>query len=75
MTYARVRDKMVMADYFRAMEEIEGGQTDVFSQKPDAENVCSLLNEMEESGLSNQQQQILAELRRYLAQPATTNRI
>jgi integrase/recombinase XerC len=67
MIYARVHDKTVMADYFRAMEEIEGGQTTVFSQNPNAENVCSLLNEMEESGLSDQQQQILAELRRYLA--------
>jgi hypothetical protein len=66
MIYARVHDKTVMADYFRAMEEIEGGQTDVFSQKSDPENVYSLLNEMEESGLSDQQQQILAELRRCL---------
>jgi site-specific recombinase XerD len=66
MIYARVHDNTVMADYFRAMEEIEGGQTDVFFQKPDTENVCSLLDEMEEIGLSDQQQQILAELRRCL---------
>jgi hypothetical protein len=66
MIYARVHDKTVMVDYFRAMAEIEGGQKAVLPQTPDTENVSSLLNEMEESGLSDQQQQILAELRRCL---------
>lgn len=62
-----------MADYFRAMEQIEGVQTAVFPQKTDAEKAITLLDKLGQDGLNAKQQQILAELRRCLSQPATTN--
>jgi site-specific recombinase XerD len=73
MTYTRVHDKTVMADYFRAMEEIEGGQTAVLEPEPVTEHVFVLLDEMEQDGLSAEQQQILDELRRCLKQQDTTS--
>lgn len=72
MTYARVHDQTVMEDYFRAMEEIEGEQDTVFPQKPATEKAVALLDKLGQDGLSEQQQQILAELRRCLSQPAAT---
>lgn len=69
MTYARVHDQTVMKDYFRAMEEIEGEQDTVYPQKPNTEKAVALLNKLEHDGLNDQQQQILDELRRCLAEP------
>lgn len=68
MTYARVHDQTVMEDYFRAMEQIEGVQTAVFPSKQTTKKAIALLSEMEQDGLSDNQQQILAELRRCLAE-------
>ncbi len=72
MTYARVHDQTVMADYFRAMEEIEGEQGTVFPQKTDTEKAIALLDQLGQNGLSEQQQRILIELRLCLTQPAAT---
>lgn len=66
MTYARVHDQTVRDDYFRAMEQIEGEQTAVLEPKPVREDVFALLDKMEQEGLSDEQQQVLAELRRCL---------
>lgn len=71
MTYARVHDKTVMDNYFRAMEQIEGEQNIVFPQKPDTEKALALLDKLGQDGLSDNQQQVLNELRRCLALPAT----
>ncbi len=73
MTYARVHDQTVMDDYFRAMEQIEGEQNAIFPQKPDTERALALLDKLGQDGLSEQQQQILAELRRCLNHPATNS--
>lgn len=73
MTYACMHDQTVMADYFRAMEEIEGEQDTVFPQKPDTEKAVALLKKLEHDGLSDQQQQILTELRRCLNHLATNS--
>lgn len=66
MTYARVHDQTVRDDYFRAMEQIEGEQTAVLEPKTVSEDVFALLDKMGQEGLSDEQQQILAELRRCL---------
>ena len=63
MTYARVQD------YFRAMAQIEGEQAAVLEPKPDTEKAIALLDKLEQNNLTDQQQQILAELRRCLALP------
>lgn len=73
MTYARVHDQTVMADYFRAMEQIEGEQDTVFQPKPDTEKAIALLDKMGQDELSDRQQQILAELRRCLNHPAANS--
>jgi site-specific recombinase XerD len=67
MTYARVHDQTVMEDYFQAMEQIEGVQTAVFPQRPVTEKAIALLDKLGRDELNEQQQQILAELRRCLA--------
>jgi site-specific recombinase XerD len=69
MTYARVHDQTVMEDYFQAMEQIEGVQTAVFPQRPVTEKAIALLDKLGRDELNEQQQQILAELRRCLAEP------
>lgn len=71
MTYARVHDKTVMADYFRAMEQIEGAQTAVFGPETVTQNALTLLDKLGQDGLSDEQRQILGEVRRCLAQPTT----
>ncbi len=71
MTYARVHDKTVMEDYFRAMAQVEGEQTAILEPKPVSEKVLALLDKMEPDGLSDEQQQLLDELRRCLTQQAT----
>lgn len=73
MTYARVHDQTVMADYFRAMEEIEGGQTAVFGSEPVIQNTLALLDKLGQDELSDGQRQILAELRLCLNHPATNS--
>ncbi len=73
MIYARVHDKTVIDDYFRAMEEIEGEQNAVFPPKPVTEQVFTLLDKMEQHGLNDEQQQILDELRCCLTQQTTTS--
>ena len=72
MTYARVHDQTVMDDYFGAMEEIEGVQTAVFGPATLTQNALALLDKLGQDGLNDEQQQILAELRRCLAEPTTT---
>ena len=72
MTYARVHDKTVMADYFRAMEQIEGAQTTILQPKPVTEHVFTLLDKLAQHGLSAAQRQILDELRHCLTQQATS---
>jgi hypothetical protein len=67
MIYARVHDKTVMADYFRAMEEIEGGQTAILEQAPSPEAALALLDKLQQEDLSDEQEQIVAELRRCLS--------
>ncbi len=52
----------VMEDYFRVMEQIERRETAVFPPKPTMEKVNSLLDMIEQQGMSDKQQQILAEL-------------
>ena len=69
MTYARVHDKTVMADYLRAMEMIEGVQTAVTEPNPIPEAVFTLLDKLQQESTSNEQQQIVAELRRCLLPP------
>ena len=69
MTYARVHDQTVMVDFFRAMEQIEGVQTAVFGPATVTQNALALLDKLGQDGLNDEQQQILAELRRCLAQP------
>ncbi len=71
MTYARVHNQTVRDDYFRAMEQIEGEQTDVLGPKPVSEKVFTLLDKMGQEGLSDEQQQILDEVRRCLVQETT----
>lgn len=66
MTYARVHDKTVVEDYFRAMEAIEGEQMAAMGQEATNEEVHTLLGKLEQQGLSAKQQQILNELRRCL---------
>ncbi len=73
MTYARVHDKTVMQDYLRAMEQIEGEQDAVLEPKSATEKAITLLDRMEQDGLSDEQQQVLDELRDCLAKPATSN--
>lgn len=71
MTYARVHDKTVVSDFLRAMEQIEGEQDAILEPKPVTEKAIALLDKFEQDALSNEQQQIVAELRRCLAEPAT----
>ena len=73
MTYARVHDKTVVNDFLRAMAQIEGEQKAILEPKPATEKALALLEKLGHDGLSDEQQQILAELRRCLAEPATTN--
>ena len=70
---SRVHDQTVMEDYFWAMGEIEGVQTAVLEPKPTTEKAIVLLNKLENDGMSAKQQRLLAELRRCLVQPTTTN--
>ena len=65
MVYAQVHDKTVIADYLRAMAQIEGAQAAV---KPETvpESVFTLLDKLGQEGLSNEQRRILDELRRCL---------
>ncbi len=69
MTYARVHDKTVVHDFLRAMAQIEAEQDAVLEPKPTTEKAIVLLNKLENDGLSDEQQQILVELRRCLALP------
>lgn len=71
MTYARVHDQTVVNDFLRAMEEIEGGQDAILEPKSFTEKALTLIEKLEGDGLNAEQQQILAELRRCLTQPAT----
>lgn len=66
MVYAHVHDKTVIADYLRAMEQIEGAQTAV---QPVAvpENAFALLDKLGQEELNNEQRQIVAALRRCLS--------
>ncbi len=66
MTYARVHDKTVMTDFLRAMEQIEGAQTATtkLTSLPDA--VFTLLDKLQQESMTNEQQQLVAELRRCL---------
>ena len=73
MTYARVHHKVVIQDFFRAMEQIEGKQDAILEPKPSTKKAIALLDKLGHDGLNDEQQQILAELRRCLVQPATTN--
>ena len=73
MIYARVHDKTVIDDYFRAMEEIEGAQNAVFPSKPVPEQAFTLLDKLKQDGLSDEQQQILDELRCCLTQQSTAS--
>ena len=73
MTYAKVHDKTVVHDFLQAMEVIEGEQGAILEPKPDTEKAIALLKKLENDGISDEQQQILAELRRCLIQPATSN--
>ncbi len=50
------------------MEQIEGEQTAVLGPKPVSEEVFNLLDKMGQEGLSDEQQQILDEVRRCLVQ-------
>jgi hypothetical protein len=61
-----------MYDYFRAMEEIEWVQTAVFGPATVTQNALALLDKLGQDGLNDEQQQILAELRRCLAELPTT---
>lgn len=65
MVYAQVHDKTVIADYLRAMEQIEGVQTAV---QPETvpEIAFALLDKLGQEGLSDEQRQIVGELRRCL---------
>jgi len=67
MIYTHVHDKTVIEDYFQAMAQIEGEQDAILEQKTATEKACSLLDEMEQQELSDEQQQILDEIRRCLA--------
>ncbi|MCA9961312.1 MAG: tyrosine-type recombinase/integrase [Anaerolineales bacterium] len=60
MTYARVHDKTVMADYVQAMAQIEG------KQAPLPQNIFSLLDKLEKNNLDDEQKQTLEEIRRCL---------
>ena len=73
MTYARVHDKVVIQDFFQAMEKIEGEQSAILEPKPATEKAIALLEKLEQNNLTDQQQKILAKLRHCLTQPATTN--
>ncbi|MCC6607869.1 MAG: tyrosine-type recombinase/integrase [Anaerolineae bacterium] len=73
MTYARVHDKTVVHDFLQAMAQIEGEQDAILEPKPVTEKAIALLNKLEHDDLTDEQQQILAELRRCLAQSTTTN--
>ncbi|HRQ42668.1 MAG TPA: tyrosine-type recombinase/integrase [Chloroflexota bacterium] len=66
MTYARVHDQTVAQDYYQAMTLIEGEQTTVLAPNPVTEKVFTLLDKIGEAGLSAEQRQILAEVRRCL---------
>ena len=66
MTYARVHDKKVMTDFLRAMEQIEGEQTAMLEQTPIPEAALSLLDKLQQEDMSDEQQQLVAELRRCL---------
>ena len=68
MVYARVHDQTVMEDYFRAMEEIEGERSAWLNRLSTSRTAAALLDKMEYAGLSDEQRQILAELRACLAQ-------
>jgi len=66
----------VIEDYFQAMTQIEGEQDAILEQKTAIDKACSLLDEIEQQKLSHEQQQILDEIRRCLAQevkPGETN--
>lgn len=66
MTYARVHDKTVMADFLRAMEQIEGVQTAINEPNPIPEKALTLLDKLQQEDMNDTQQQIVAELRRCL---------
>ncbi|MCB0000762.1 MAG: hypothetical protein KDE56_33590, partial [Anaerolineales bacterium] len=62
MTYASVHDKTVVS-FLRAMAQIEGEQDAILEPKPATEKAIALLEKLENDGLSDEQQQVLAELR------------
>jgi site-specific recombinase XerD len=66
MTYARVHDQTVAQDYYAAMTQIEGEQTTVLAPNPVTEKVFTLLDKIGADGLSDEQRQILVEVRRCL---------
>ena len=66
MTYARVHDKTVMTDFLQAMEQIEGAQTAMTTPNPLPEAVFTLLDQLQQEEMSNEQQQLVAELYRCL---------
>lgn len=66
MTYARVHDQTVAQDYYAAMTLIEGEQTTVLAPNPVTEKVFTLLDKIGEDGLSDEQRQVLDDVRRCL---------
>jgi integrase/recombinase XerD len=68
MSYARVHDRTVMDDYFRAMAQIEGEQTAVLAPSPDMDAVRTLLDELGQESLSDGQQELVDSIRRLLGQ-------
>ena len=73
MIYTHVHDKTMIEDYFQAMVQIEGEQTAVLEQKTAVDKACSLLDQIAQQKLSDEQQQILDEVRRCLAQEVSTD--
>ena len=63
MVYARVHDETIMADYYRAMAQIE--------VEPNAEpdNPLALLDQLESGGLDDRQRQVVEALRCCLSNP------
>ncbi len=69
MIYAQVHDQTVMDDYLQAMEQIEGAQEAILKPEPTPENILTLLDSLEAEGMNDAQQQIVEQLRCWLAQP------
>ncbi len=70
MIYAQVHDQTVMEDYLQAMEQIEGTQEGMLNPEPTPRNILTLLDSLEQTGVNDAQQQIVEQLRHWLAQPA-----